>query len=45
MSTQTTLPDGTIEWRLNGELHKINGPAVIEPDGTQIWYVNGNLHG
>ena len=24
-----TLPDGTQEWRMNGELHRDDGPAVV----------------
>ena len=26
--TCTTLPDGTKMWRLNGKLHRTDGPAV-----------------
>jgi hypothetical protein len=44
MSTQTTLPNGTIECRLNGVLHNDNGPAVIKLNGTRAWYVNDKLH-
>ena len=44
MSTQTILPNGAIEWRLNGKLHNENGPAVIKLNGTQAWYVNDKLH-
>ena len=42
----TNIDDKTIiyeEWRYNGNLHRIDGPAVIE--GTnEKWYLNGNLH-
>ncbi len=47
-------PDGTtltnittdelLERYQNGELHRVNGPAVINADGTQEWYQNGNRH-
>lgn len=36
--------DGIKTWRLDGELHRKNGPAVIYPDGSKDWYVNGKLH-
>ncbi len=32
-------------WRdKNGELHRDDGPAVIEPDGAQEWYQHGKWH-
>lgn len=32
-------------WRLpNGQIHRINGPAVETPFGTKQWFVNGNRH-
>ena len=39
-----TLPDGSKEWRVNGVLHRDDGPAVILANGTQEWRVNGKLH-
>jgi hypothetical protein len=27
-----------------GQLHRLDGPAVIRTDGTQEWYVNGKIH-
>ncbi len=44
MSTQTILPNGDIEWRLDGLLHNDNGPAYIGADGTQEWYKYDELH-
>ncbi len=38
------LPDGTIEWYLNGELHREDGPAIIKRDGTKAWYQYGQRH-
>ena len=27
-----------------GQLHRVDGPAVIRENGTQIWYINGQRH-
>ena len=35
---------GTTCWYKNGELHRLDGPAVIYADGTESWYKNGLLH-
>ena len=40
----TIRPDGTQEWRVNGKLHRLDGPAIICPDGGQAWFVNGQRH-
>lgn len=40
----TVLKDGTKEWRLDGKLHRANGPAVIKADGTREWWRNGGRH-
>jgi hypothetical protein len=44
MSVRTVLPNGDIEWRLDGLYHNDNGPAVIGSDGTLQWWLNGDLH-
>ena len=36
--------NGTKYWRLNGEVHREDGPAVELPDGTKCWYLNGKRH-
>ena len=36
--------DGFQEWRLNGEQHRENGPAVVHPDGTLEWWKYGRRH-
>lgn len=41
---QTTRDDGSEEWRLNGELHREDGPAVTFADGSQVWMVRGHRH-
>jgi hypothetical protein len=28
-------------WLENGQVHRIDGPAVISPDGVARWYVRG----
>ena len=37
-------PDGTKEWRLNGERHREDGPAIEDANGDKEWYLNGELH-
>jgi hypothetical protein len=37
---QLTVKDGTRQWRLNGELHRADGPAIEYPDGTRAWWLN-----
>src|ERR1700691_4077197 len=36
--------DGSIEYYLNGELHRENGPAIIYPNGSIYYYLNGKSH-
>ena len=31
-------------WYLNGERHRVNGPAVEYADGDKAWWLNGELH-
>ena len=38
------LKDGCREWRVNGRLHREDGPAREWPDGFREWRVNGVLH-
>ena len=33
-----------IEYKLNGNFHREDGPAVIWPDGTKEWWINGKRH-
>ena len=32
---------GTKEWRLNGQLHRTDGPAIEWANGTKVWYLHG----
>ena len=31
-------------WRLNGQYHREDGPAIEYPDGDQMWYRYNRLH-
>ncbi|MDP2696414.1 MAG: hypothetical protein Q8O87_04190 [bacterium] len=33
-----------VEWRLDGERHRDDGPAVEWSNGTKSWYINGKCH-
>ena len=35
---------GCKEYRLNGKLHRIDGPALDHPNGHKEWHQNGKLH-
>ena len=39
-----TFPYGTQEWRVNGKLHRDDGPAVVRANGSQEWYRDGQRH-
>jgi len=41
---EVTVEDGNTCWRLNGEYHREDGPAIERASGTKCWYVNGQLH-
>ena len=41
---RTVHADGTQAWRVNDQLHRLDGPARIYADGQQEWWVNGQLH-
>ena len=36
--------DGNKYWHLNGQLHRIDGPAIEHANGTKDWYKHGKLH-
>ena len=39
------LDNGTMTWHNEkGELHRVNGPAVVITDGSEIWYKEGERH-
>jgi len=35
---------GGKEWRVHGELHREDGPAVIFPSGHSQWWINNKRH-
>jgi hypothetical protein len=36
--------DTWVVWKMDGKLHRTDGPAVIDSDGTQVWYLDGKVH-
>ena len=38
------LPDGTQEWRVDGKLHRLDGPAIIGADGRKEWWIYGKYY-
>ena len=36
--------NGTKHWYLDGNQHRIDGPACEYADGTKYWYLNGKRH-
>jgi hypothetical protein len=37
------IEGGTKRWYLNGELHRVDGPACEYSDGYKSWYLNNQL--
>jgi hypothetical protein len=37
-------PNGDKRWYLNGELHRVDGPAIERADGTKEWWLNDKRH-
>jgi hypothetical protein len=44
MSDRFILRDGSVEFRYNDRLHRVDGPAMNLPDGTKKWFIEGRLH-
>jgi hypothetical protein len=42
--TVKVYSNGTMEWYLNGKLHREDGPAVERSNGNKYWYLNGKRH-
>ncbi|CAB4130143.1 hypothetical protein UFOVP116_291 [uncultured Caudovirales phage] len=38
------LCNGTIEYYSNGELHRLDGPAIENANGTGEWFIAGNQY-
>lgn len=41
---QTGEDSWIMEYRKNGELHRLDGPALLTADGLEAWYRHGVLH-
>lgn len=41
--TVTEYPNGTLEYRWAGVLHRDEGPAIIKSDGSLYYYISGAL--
>ena len=41
---EVTVDNGDTYWRLDGKLHREDGPAIESSNGDKRWYVNGQLH-
>ena len=42
--TLETFADGLKEWRLNGQIHREDGPALEFSNGSKEWWQNDQLH-
>jgi len=42
--TMTVNRDGTKIWRLDGKLHREDGPAIEGANGGKEWWLHGGLH-
>ena len=38
------VSDNSIEWFLDGQRHRLDGPAYESVNGDTFWYLNGRLH-
>ena len=43
-SEKTVSEDGTIFYKLNGKLHREDGPAIEFSDGTKWWFLHDDRH-
>ena len=41
---QVTVNEHTTTWKLNGNHHREDGPAVEYVSGAKEWYINDKLH-
>ena len=42
--TLETFANGSKEWRLNGLLHRTDGPAMENANGSKFWFQNNQRH-
>ena len=38
------VSDNSIEWFLDGQRHRLDGPAYESVNGDMFWYLNGQRH-
>jgi hypothetical protein len=38
------LPNGSKEWKLGDQFHRLDGPAIEYADGGEEWWVYGQRH-
>lgn len=43
-STPYILENGITEWYQNGELHRLDGPAIEYANGHKEWFIDGNQY-
>ena len=36
--------NGIVEWLVNGELHREDGPAIVRKGGSKEWWMNGKKY-
>ena len=41
---EVTVENGTTMWKLNGKLHREDGPAIEYANGSKYWYLNSKCH-
>ena len=44
MSNPIIDKDGNKRWYVNGQRHRLDGPAIEWHDGRKFWYINDKLH-
>ena len=44
MSFGELYEDGSRHWLVDGEYHRLDGPAIIYATGSKIWFQNGLRH-
>jgi len=44
MKYEVTIKHGSRYWRVDGIVHREDGPAVEWADGSKSWYIDGRLH-
>jgi hypothetical protein len=43
-STLAIAPSDYKEWRLNGKLHRVDGPAIEYANGDKTWWLNDKYY-